>query len=227
MAGRLQSLAVFDLDHTLIQGDTDSLWCDYLLDLGWLPDDFRAANLRLEQQYQAGSIAPQAFTEFYAKTLAALSPEQALELRASFTRTVILPRIKPGARGLLASHQRQGDICVLSSATSAFLCALTAEHLGLVHVIGTELAVDAQGRFTGQTCGTLNMRAGKVLRLRAWLAEQQLEDSPLRWAGSTFYSDSINDLPLLQAVGRPVAIDPDDQLLAHAQLHGWPTLSLN
>ena len=225
MLARQAPLAIFDLDHTLLDGDTDTLWCDYLVDHGHLPAQWRATNQQLALQYRAGSIEPAAFSHFYAQTLSQFAPAQLLQVRHAFTQQEILPRIKPGAFPLLEHHRSLGDTLVLSSATSHFLCCLTAQHLGIEHVLGTELEVGANGHFTGRTQGMLNMREGKVARMRTWLAEQGADPAAIL-AHSTFYSDSINDLPLLLEVGYPVAVDPDAQLHAQALEHQWPVRTL-
>lgn len=227
MRSTAPTLAIFDLDHTLIQGDTDTLWCEYLLARGLLPARFAQENQRLETQYRAGAISPAEFSTFYAQTLAAFETPQVHALRNEFTAQVIVPRIKPGASDLLAKHRNCGDLLLLSSATSRFLITLTAQQLGFEHLLGTELEMDANGHFTGRTQGVLNMREGKVSRLQSWLAEQGWADAPQIWTQACFYSDSINDLPLLQAVGKPVAVDPDPLLYQTAMDHQWPILRLS
>ena len=227
MACALARLAVFDLDHTLLHGDTDTLWCDYLLQRGLLPAHFAQDNLRLQTQYRSGAVSAQDFSAFYARTLTGFAPPALLALRADFTQHVIAPRIQPQAARLLAQHRSQGDVLVLSSATSQFLITLTGQMLGLEHLIGTTLETDAEGRFTGHTTGVLNMREGKVTRLHAWIQAQGWSDEPALWQQASFYSDSINDLPLLQAVGHPVAVDPDPVLRQTALDRHWPILSLS
>ena len=217
-------LALFDLDHTLLSGDSDALWCEFLLGRGLLDaQTFAACNAQMAQGYREGSVTPQAFCEFYVSTLAGLSRTQAEPLRQAFLNEAVLPRIPASARALVEQHRTQGDTLLLTTATNRFLTELTARHLGIEHVIATE-AEEVQGRFSGRTRGTLNMREGKVVRLREWLLQQGLDQACL--ARATFYSDSINDLPLLRAVGSPVAVDPDSQLAAHAQALGWRVLRL-
>lgn len=219
-------LAIFDLDHTLLDGDTDTLWCDYLIDQGLLPASWRVDNQRLQTQYRQGAISVQDFSDFYARSIAYLPAHHLLQARADFTQQCCVPRIKPGAPALLASHREQGDTLVLSSATSTFLCTLTGQDLGFEHIIGTELERSAERCFTGRTQGTLNMREGKVARLLLWLEAMGKSDTSADLRAATFYSDSINDLPLLQAVGHAVAIDPDPLLREAAAQHQWPIRSL-
>ena len=217
-------LAIFDLDHTLLSGDSDVLWCEFLLARGELDAaSFAVRHAEVERGYRVGSIAPQAFTEFYLATLAGRSRAQWLELREAYLRDCIVPRIPASARALVHSHRAAGEVLVLSTATNRFLTELTATELGFEHLIATE-PEEAGGVFTGRARGTINMREGKPLRLREWLAAMGWPAALLDDAVG--YSDSVNDLPLLQAVARPVAVDPDDRLLAHAMAHGWAVLRL-
>lgn len=218
-------LAVFDLDHTLLSGDSDVLWCEFLLGRGELDRaSFEARNDEVERAYRAGAITAQAFTEFYLSTLAGRAHDRVLlQLRADYMRECIVPRIPQAARALVATHRDAGDLLVLSTATNRFLVELTAPELGFEHLIATDPELDG-GVFTGRTVGVLNMREGKPVRLRDWLAGQDLPQQMLPEA--TAYSDSINDLALLQSVARPVAVDPDARLLAHAQAAGWQVLRL-
>jgi HAD superfamily hydrolase (TIGR01490 family) len=217
-------LAIFDLDHTLLSGDSDVLWCEFLMEQGVLDRArFAQRNAQVEQAYRAGGITAQAFSEFYLSTLAGRSRAQLQALRDEFMRTCIVPRIPSSARALVESHRAAGDLPLMSTATNRYLTELTAIELGIEHLIATE-PEEAEGQFTGRALGTLNMREGKPARLRAWLAGQGWPASVL--AEASFYSDSINDLPLLQAVGRPVAVDPDERLLAHAQAQSWAVIRL-
>jgi HAD superfamily hydrolase (TIGR01490 family) len=217
-------LTLFDLDHTLLDGDSDVLWCEFLMARGELDRAaFEARNQRMEREYQAGSVSAQAFCEFYLSTLAGRTREQWEPLRRAYLDDVIAPRIGRAAHDLVDRHRSAGELVVLTTATNRFLTELTAAHLGLPHLIATECETAADGRFTGRAAGTLNMREGKVERLHEWLARQRIE---LHDCESTFYSDSINDLPLLQAVRRPVAVNPDLRLATVASEHGWPVLNL-
>ena len=217
-------LTLFDLDHTLLEGDSDVLWCDFLIDQGRLDRaKFERRNAEMARQYRAGLVSPHAFCNFYVATLAGHSAADWGPLRHQFLDTVVAPRISPAAHALVRRHRIAGDLIVLTTATNRFLTTLTAAHLGLPHLIATECETDADGRFTGRTTGTLNMREGKVVRLQDWLAARQIELSDCE---SRLYSDSINDLPLLQAVDQPVAVNPDDRLLAQAQAQGWPVYQL-
>jgi HAD superfamily hydrolase (TIGR01490 family) len=218
-------LALFDLDHTLLDGDSDLLWGKYLVGRGELAADaFNARNRELQLAYRAGTVGPAEFTGFYVATLAGRSPDDWEPVRQDFLRTVIAARLPPASHRLVAEHRDAGELVVLTTATNRFLAELTAAHLGIEHLIATDCALDAQGRFNGATVGTLNMREGKLARLHAWLAGR---GARLADFDSTFYSDSINDLPLLLAVDRAVAVGPDEQLAQQAARLGWPVLRLH
>jgi HAD superfamily hydrolase (TIGR01490 family) len=218
-------LALFDLDGTLLAGDTDVLWCDFLVAEGILDRaTFAAANREVAERYARGAIAAEEFAGFYAATLAGRSAAAWAPLRDRFVRTAIAPRIGSESRALVARHRDAGDRLVLTTATNRFLTAPIAASLGIETLIATELDLAAGGEFSGRTAGVVNMRTGKLVRLRAWLGENGESGSAL--AEATCYSDSINDLPLLEAVGSPVVVDPDPRLHDEAKRRGWPVLRL-
>jgi HAD superfamily hydrolase (TIGR01490 family) len=214
-------LALFDLDHTLLSGDSDMLWCDFLVDAGLLDASFRERNADMLRRYTAGTVTPVEFCDFYAATLTGRELAFWEPWRERLLAERVRPRICADARALLRRHREAGDTLVLTTATNRLITAPVARDLGFEHHIATEVEV-VEGRCTGRTSGVLNMRTGKVERLRAWLAERSLDETLLKQA--TFYSDSINDLPLLSAVGHPVVVDPDDRLHAAALRHRWPVL---
>ena len=216
-------LTLFDLDHTLLSGDSDALWCEFLIDEGVLErGTFAARNADLEMRYKAGTVGLEEFANFYVGTLAGRSPEDWEPLRQRFLATVVVPRVPRSALDLVNRHLNAGDLVVLTTATNRFLTELTAVHLGIEHLLATDPQLES-GVFTGRATGILNMREGKVTRLQAWLTAsgQQLQDMD-----STAYSDSINDLPLLQAVNHAVAVDPDALLREQAVARGWRVLHL-
>ena len=220
----MRRLTLFDFDHTLLDGDSDVLWCGFLVDRGVLPRaQFEAANARMEREYRAGTVGAQAFCEFYVSTLAGRTRAQWEPLRREFTAAVLVPRIGRAARALVARHRDAGDLVVMTTATNRFVTELAAAQLGLPHLIATECELGPDGAFTGRVTGTLNMREGKVQRLHDWLSARQLQ---LPDCDSTLYSDSINDLPLLLAADHPVAIDPDEKLMAWAVENSHPVLRL-
>ena len=218
-------LAIFDLDHTLLDGDSDVLWCEFLMQRGVLArEHFEPLNREMERAYQAGTVSAADFCAFYIGTLAGRTRTQWKALRGEYLKQVIAPRLPAAAHALVRQHAKLGDTLILSTATNRFLAELTARYLGIDELIATECEFDLQDQFTGRPSGVLNMREGKVARLHAWLAGRGLQRND--WV-ATVYSDSINDLPLLQAANHPVCVNPDAQLAAHAAAHGWPTLMLH
>ena len=217
-------LTLFDLDHTLLTGDSDVLWCDFLMARGVLDStEFAARNADMETRYKAGTVGPQEFAEFYVGTLAGKTPAKWEPMRQEFLVAQVVPRIPAAAIELVEEHLDAGDLVIMTTATNRFITELTAMYFGIEHLLATEPELQ-DGTFTGRTRGTLNMREGKVTRLQEWLAAQghKLEDFE-----STGYSDSINDLPLLKAVNHPVVVDPDAKLSAIAADAGWPFLHLH
>ncbi len=218
-------LAIFDLDHTLLDGDSDVLWCEFLMAEGELDRArFEVLNAAMERDYKAGTVGVQAFCDFYVGTLAGRTAAECLPLCQRFLHESVLPRLFPGTAALLQQHRQAGDLLLMSTATNRVITTLTAQALGFEHLIATECAVDETGRFSGATAGMLNMREGKVARLQQWLAAQEAWVSHLR---RCFYSDSINDLPLLDQVDEPVVTNGDPRLQALAAERGWRTLSLS
>jgi HAD superfamily hydrolase (TIGR01490 family) len=216
-------LVLFDLDHTLLAGDSDVLWCEFLMEEGVLERAvFAARNAQMEAGYRAGTVDAAAFANFYVSTLAGRTPAQWQPLRERFLNEVIVPRIPRDAFALVRRHLAEEALVVMTTATNRFITELTAAHFGIPHLLATEPEL-REGVFTGRAAGTLNMREGKVVRLHAFLAERDLALAGLH---STAYSDSMNDLPLLQAVDAPVAVDPDPRLGAIAGERGWPVLYL-
>ncbi|WP_088278420.1 HAD family phosphatase [Ideonella sp. A 288] len=220
-------LTLFDLDHTLLDGDSDVLWCEFLMAQGVLDRaTFSARNDAMAHGYQAGSVTVAEFCTFYVSTLAG-RPRVAWEpLRRRFLDEVIAPRLADDAHALVRRHLDAGELVVMSTATNRFITELTAAHLGIPHLIATECERVGQGdgeHFTGRTLGTPNMRDGKVARLHDWLSQRRMA---LDDCVSTFYSDSMNDLPLLEAVRHPVAVCPDERLAAIAAERGWQVLAL-
>lgn len=215
-------LALFDLDHTLLAGDSDVLWCDFLLRRGLLARArFEAGNAAMEAGYKAGRVSPRDFCDFYVGTLAGRTPAEVAPLRAEFLAAEVAPRIPAAARALVQRHRDAGDRLVLTTATNRVITELTAEHLGIDTLIATEVEIE-HGRYTGRTSGTLNMREGKVERLAAWRAAHGAQGWP-----SIAYSDSINDLPLLAHADEPVVVNPDPRLQAEAAQRGWRRLDLH
>lgn len=216
-------LALFDLDHTLLDGDSDQLWCEFLIREGLLDGAaFGPRNAQMEREYRAGTVSVAAFCSFYVSTLAGRSVAAWQPWRERFLAEEIAPRIGRASRALVQRHLQAGDLVVMTTATNRFITELTAEHLGIPYLLATEVGFTAAGP-TGQLVGEPNMREGKVHRLHAWLGARGLALEALH---SLAYSDSINDRPLLEAVDAPVAVDPDPRLAQLAAERGWPVISL-
>lgn len=215
-------LALFDLDNTLLAGDSDFEWAQFLMDQGVLDREvYEARNQQFYDQYKAGTLDIHEFLDFQLKPLSRHSRAQLDAWHREYMATKIIPMIAPGTADLLRRHA--GDTCMIVTATNSFVTAPIARHLGVAHLIATEPEM-RDDEFTGGVAGTPSFREGKVARLEQWLGERGKT-----WADVTdswFYSDSLNDLPLLERVQHPVAVDPDATLLQHAQANGWPVLSL-
>ncbi|MCY7389010.1 MAG: HAD-IB family hydrolase [Burkholderiales bacterium] len=217
-------LALFDLDNTLLTGDTDVLWCGFLIACGRLDrETFAAANADMEKRYQAGNATAAEFCAFYVSLLKGITRADGEVLRQQFFEEWIRPRISDDARALVEKHRACGDVLILTTATNRFTTELTACDLGIEHLIAIEIE-EVDEVFTGNTLGVLNMREGKVVRLMEWLNGRDWDVSLLKDA--TFYSDSINDLPLLSAAAHPIAVDPDAKLAPLAVELGWTTIKL-
>jgi len=215
------SLAIFDLDNTLLSIDSDHAWGEFLLEQGAVdPVAYREANERFMADYNAGTLDMAAFLEMALKPLADNTPEQLAAWHQQFMVSKIEPSILPKAEELLARHRTKGDTLLIITATNRFITAPIAERLGVDHLIAVNPEVE-QGRYTGRVSGTLSYREGKVTRLEKWL-----EDQDLTMEGAWFYSDSHNDLPLLEIVEHPVAVDPDDTLRDVAEERQWRIMTL-
>ncbi len=215
------SLALFDLDNTLLGGDSDYLWGQFLVERGLVDRDrYEAANRRFYEDYRHGRLDIRAFLRFALRPLSEHDPAQLETWRHEFLAEKIEPILLPAAQRLVACHRRRGDRLVVITATNAFVTGPIAARFGIDDLIATEPEFE-EGRYTGDFVGIPCFQDGKVARLRQWL---QRHDYDLRQA--TFYSDSHNDLPLLEQVGHPVAVDPDPTLADEASRRGWPVLSL-
>ena len=215
-------LALFDLDNTLLAGDSDYEWAQFLIDRGVLERaTYEQKNEAFYAAYKRGTLDIHAFLDFQLAPLARYPRAQLDGWHAEFMAERIAPLIRPKALALVARHA--GDLSAVITATNRFVTGPIARAFGLEHLIATEVEAVA-GRFTGRPSGTPCFREGKLTRLHEWLAGQgrRLADFEV----SVFYSDSQNDLPLLSAVTEPVAVDPDPVLAAHARERGWRTLSL-
>lgn len=221
--GSLKRLVLFDLDETLLAGDSDYEWGQTLVDAGVVDrQTYEARNLEFYERYKAGVLNLSEFLAFQLRPLAEHSRRQLEAWHRQFMTARALPMIRPGARPLIARYRH--DVEVIITATNRFVTGPIAEALGVPNLIATELE-EINGRFTGREQGTPCFREGKVMRLEEWLAGrgERLADYRESW----FYTDSINDLPLLQKVTHPVAVHPDARLRALAEENGWPIVLLD
>lgn len=214
-------LALFDLDNTLLGGDSDYLWGQFLVEHNRVDKAVYAReNQRFYEEYQQGKLDIHAFLRFQLAPLAQYAYADLLQWRAQFLEQKIKPIVLPAAVALVERHRQQGDTLVMITATNAFITAPIAQWFQIPHLLATEPEFLA-GRYTGGVVGTPCFQQGKVTRLQAWLEQQQATLSE-----SWFYSDSHNDLPLLTQVSHPVAVDPDPTLRHHAEAQQWPILNL-
>ena len=217
-------LALFDLDHTLLPLDSDYEWGEFTLRKGWCDKQaFGSRNAAFFADYQKGTLDIHAYVRFATEAIRKLGQQAADEAHRAFMQEVIEPHIQPAARALLQQHRDAGDTIVIVTATNEFVTRPIARALGVEHLLAVNLARDASGWITGEIEGVPTMRAGKVTRMEAWMAERGLSwDS----VDSIFYSDSMNDVPLLEKVDTAVATNPDARLRQLAAERGWRILDL-
>jgi HAD superfamily hydrolase (TIGR01490 family) len=221
---KIEHLTLFDLDHTLLPIDSDQSWGRFTTQVGWTSkDDFLLKNEAFYQDYCRGELDIHAYVRFTTQTIRDKGPALSSAMRERFIQEVIAPAIKPQALSLVAEHQARGEEVMIITATNEWVTRPIADLFGVRDLIALELSRDAQGWITGEIEGTPTLGEGKLTRLRQWLLERGMTLSDLK---TTFYSDSINDAPLLGAVNFPVATNPDDALRALATQRGWPILEL-
>ncbi|HEB63799.1 MAG TPA: HAD family hydrolase [Gammaproteobacteria bacterium] len=215
------ALAIFDLDNTLLSGDSDYLWGRYLVENRIVdPDLYDQENRRFYKEYEAGVLDINEFLHFSLKVLAAHDKKILFEWRKDFIEQKIIPIIPSKTRHLLDKHRKQGDTLLIITATNRFVTELIAKELGIEHLLATD-PEEKEGQYTGNFTGIPTYKEGKVSRLKEWLKNRKIT-----LEGSWFYSDSHNDLPLLKIVENPVAVDPDEPLKLYAKNQGWPIISL-
>jgi len=218
-----ERLVLFDLDNTLLSGDSDFEWAQFLIEQGVLDREvYEARNQAFYDQYKAGTLDIHEFLDFQLKPLARHPRAQLDAWHRDYMAAKILPMVRESARSLVRRHG--GDLCAVITATNSFVTAPIAREFGIAHLIATE-PEQRGGEFTGGVSGIPCFREGKVSRLEAWLAEK---GRPLpSFRESWFYSDSHNDLALLERVTHPVAVDPDAELRRHAESRGWRVIGLD
>jgi HAD superfamily hydrolase (TIGR01490 family) len=214
-------LAIFDLDNTLIAGDSDHAWGQFLVNKGLVDgENFRRANDRFYEEYKAGTLNIIEYLQFSLTPLTHHSMETLVELHKEFMRDYINPMMLPKAQQLLQEHRAKGDYLLIITATNGFVTRPIATALGVDDILTTDPEI-VDGRYTGKFIGIPTFQKGKVIRLEDWLTEKNftLDDA-------YFYSDSINDLPLLEQVPNPIVVDPDAKLQAVAAERNWKVMSL-
>lgn len=219
------NLVLFDLDNTLLSGDSDFEWAQFLIAKGVLDREVQEArNAAFYEQYKAGTLDIFEFLDFQLAPLARHPREQLDAWHAEFMARVVRPMISDDARKLVREHLARDALVAVVTATNSFVTGPIVRELGIAHLVAT-VPAQHEGRFTGKPRGLPAFKAGKIERMESWL--ETLGLYPGSFARSWFYSDSHNDLPLLSRVTNPVAVDPDETLRAHALAHGWPLLSLH
>jgi HAD superfamily hydrolase (TIGR01490 family) len=222
----MMRLVIFDLDCTLLTGDSDEYWLRFLIDKGVVDHgEIEERNNDIQARYAKGEATAEEFCFFYLSLLRGHSRADLDRWHDEFMRTIIVPNLPQTALELVRDARPMADLLVMSTATNRFLTEPIARHLGFEHLIATEPEESGDGTFTGGCVGLPNMRANKVTRLDAWLGARGLRLAD--FAESWFYSDSQNDLPLLSCVTHPVVVDPDRNLAQHAMSNGWPVLHLH
>jgi HAD superfamily hydrolase (TIGR01490 family) len=215
------ALAIFDLDNTLINGDSDHRWGEFLCAEGLVdPRSFSQENDRFYQDYQAGKLDIQAYLQFALRPLAGRTVEEVAELQQRFMKDYVEPMLLPAAFSLLDKHREQGDKLVIITASNTVITKPIAKRLGVSTLMGCNVEIK-EGKFTGASVGIPSFREGKVARLTEWMSTNNYSLD-----GAWFYSDSHNDVPLLERVDNPVATDPDPQLAELARQRSWPIISL-
>lgn len=219
-----KKLALFDLDHTLIPFDSDYEWNEFTIALGWRDGDaFRQSNEAFFAQYRDGTLNIHDYVRFATQAIRDKGATESIAAHARFMEAVVLKGIQKPALDLVQSHQKVGDMVMIVTATNEFVTRPIAGAFGVKELIAIELARNAQGEFTGDILGTPSFREGKVTRVESWLAARNLGWQDVE---TTFYSDSMNDLPLLEIATHPVATNPDVRLRQLATDRGWRILNL-
>jgi HAD superfamily hydrolase (TIGR01490 family) len=218
-------LALFDLDHTLLPIDSDHGWGEFTVSIGWRDAAvFKARNDAFYEEYKRGQLKPAEYLMFATEAIRQQGATKSLAARAEYVQTVIEKNVKPAALELVQKHRAAGDALLMVTATNEFVTAPIAQRFGMDHLIAVQLEKGDDGWYTGCWTGTPSYKEGKVERVLQWLAQQGKSWQDV--THSIFYSDSMNDLPLLEKVHEPVATNPDPRLRALAQERGWKILDL-
>lgn len=219
-------LAIFDLDNTLIAGDSDHGWGEFMVAQGMVdPVEYKRSNDQFYADYERGEMDLQAYLNFSLEPLTHYSLEELNTLHQKFMQEVVNPIRLPQAEALLAKHRSEGDYLLIITSTNGFITKPIAESLGVDDILATDAEI-INDRYTGKMTGIPCFQDGKITRLHQWLETAREKGFEGDLTDCYFYSDSINDLPLMQEVPNPIAVDPDDALRQHAEQQGWPVISL-
>lgn len=219
-------LAIFDLDNTLIAGDSDHAWGEFLVDNNIVDKDkYKQANDRFYADYERGELDINAYLKFSLAPLTQFNADQLGKLHQQFMLDKIDPMRLTKAEQLLQQHRAQGDYLLIITSTNRFITQPIADSLKVDHILATEAEI-IDGLYTGNIIGTPCYQAGKITRLQQWLTQAESFGFSGDMEGCLFYSDSINDLPLMQQVDNPIAVDPDSALKQHAKDKHWKIISL-
>ncbi len=215
------ALVIFDLDNTLIGGDSDYLWGEFLVQNKYVDaTEFAAQNAQFYEDYKAGTLDIMAYQRFALKPLSEQKMETLNKWHAQFMQTFVEQIVLPKAQALVDEHKAKGDRVIIITATNTFITRRIGLRYGIAELLGTNGEI-VDNRYTGEIKGVPTFQEGKVTRLKEWLKR---ENESLE--GSFFYSDSFNDLPLLEIVENPIIVDGDDKLLEIARTRQWPIMSL-
>ena len=216
------TLAIFDLDNTILAGDSDALWGEFIAEQGHVDKEFyKQENQRFYDEYKAGTLDINEFLNFSLQPLSQLSMEELAHLHQRFMQKIITPIISQQARDLVQQQHELGHIVMIITATNDFITAPIAKEFGIEHLLATTAEI-VDNRYTGKVSGVPCFQEGKVTRLNQWL-----DKTGYSLEGSSFYSDSHNDIPLLKKVSHPFAVDPDEKLEAYAKAQNWKILKLH
>lgn len=222
--GTFLQLAIFDLDNTLLNGDSDYNWSLFLIEHGVLDSDlYKERNEQFFKEYQSGNLDVIAYCEFQFKTLKDNPRELLDELRSDYVKKIINPMITKEAKDLVESHRKENHKLLIITATNSYITRPIADLFGIEDLIGTDLE-ELNGEFTGKVSGLPSFQEGKIIRLNSWLEKRGLIFEELE--KTFFYSDSMNDIPLLEKVSNPVAANPDEILEKKATKENWPIIYL-
>jgi HAD superfamily hydrolase (TIGR01490 family) len=217
-----RNLAIFDLDNTILNGDSDYSWINFLIEKGFVDkDEYERKNKYFYDQYYQGKLNYDEWAEFALTTIKGKKPEEIEDILSKFLSEIIEPMINIYALKLLHDHTHNNDIMLLASATNSVIVEPIAKRLGFKNIVSTEVEIIDE-IYTGKVLGIPALSEGKLIKVKEWMLQNSIES----FDNTSFYSDSINDLPLLAAVSKPVAVNPDDMLREECRKRSWEIIDL-